>query len=342
MKKIYTFCLTLFAGAAFAQVPTNFGSNAEDGISYQQYNLIDHGAVSSVRFQAQNTITEGDGTWEFYTGDYMNNWRPYTADDTLSGFDAMIDPSAETASARYNSAYGGQTGKLPAIQAGYYYTCIVGNNTTADNFMSIIETDFDPVVIDTSYVTPTNPTTADNITITVELNGALMPNVGEHVFIRSSIDGYASSIFTEVVNFSNGVGSISIPAGTVPAGTTVNYYVLVTEEADPTSLDNVDFYTLFFGNNNGDNYEFTVTSITGIEEVVAEYDIVVLDNTVQVRNAEGLSSVELIVMDGRLVRSIAANGVNSLNVHTDGLAEGAYVLNLISGEKRVSTKVAIR
>ena len=107
MKTLFTFCLGLLTASVMAQVPTNFGSDAEDGITYQNYNLIDHGAVSSVRFMAQNAITEGVAKWEFYTGDYMDNWRPYTADDTLSSFDMMIDPSLETASARYNSNYGG-------------------------------------------------------------------------------------------------------------------------------------------------------------------------------------------------------------------------------------------
>ena len=65
MKKLYTFGLMLLTGVAMAQVPTNFGTNAEDGIIYQTYNLIDHGVVSSVGFQAQNTVPEGQGTWEF-------------------------------------------------------------------------------------------------------------------------------------------------------------------------------------------------------------------------------------------------------------------------------------
>lgn len=339
MKTLYTFGLMLLAGAAMAQVPTNFGSNAEDGILYQQYNLIDHGTVSSTRFQAQNAISEGDGTWEFYTGDYENNWRPYTVDDTLSSFSMMIDPSVETASARYNSGYGGQTGKLQAVQAGYYYTAIVGNNPTADNFMSIVETDFAPVAIDTVYVTPTEPTETDDVVFTVELDGAMMLSPGEHVFLRSSVDGYATSQFAEVANFSAGVGTFTVPGGNIPAGTTVNYYALVTAEAAPVH-ETVDYFTLFFANNSGNNYEFTVSSVTGIEDVKIEYGISQSNGNINVKNAAGISVVELVSLDGKVVSTTTVASANA-NVSTNGIAKGIYVLNLLGNNIQKSTKVLI-
>ncbi len=337
MKTLFTFCISLLTVSAFAQVPTNFGSNAEDGITYQTYNLIDHGAVSSVRFMAQNSIAEGDGTWEFYTDNYNFTWRPYFADDTLSAFDAVIDPTVETASARYN-ANGGQTGKLPAVQAGYYYTAIVQDGG-GDNFMSIIETDFDPVVIDTVYNTPTEPTELDGITITVELDGALDLSVGEHVFIRASFDGYASSIFTEVTNFSNGVGSIFLPAGTVPAGTTINYYALVTEES---SLDNetVDYFTLFFGNNSGNNYEFTVSSVTGVEDVAVEYGLTQTNETITLTKTDNLNTVELVSLNGSTVATRSVNG-GAVTISTQGLTTGIYMLRLAGADSVQSMKVRI-
>lgn len=338
MKKLSTLFFSLLTVAAVAQVPTNFGSNAEDGILYQTYNLIDHGTVSSVRFQAQNAIAEGDGTWEFYTGDYMNNWRPYTADDTLSGFDAIIDPSAETASARYNSNYGGETGKLPAVQAGYYYTAIVQTGA-GDNFMSIIETDFSPVAIDTIIVSPENPTVQDNITITVQLDGAMMLSQGEHVFIRASADGYVSSFFFEITNFSNGVGTYTVPAGTIPAGTTINHYGLVTEESVPDAAT-IDYFTLFFANNGGNNFEFTVSAVTGIEDVEAEYGIIQSNKSIAVRNTDGIQTIELISIDGKLAANTAVTG-GSTSISTEGLAKGVYVLNLIGREKVESLKLFV-
>lgn len=340
MKKIYTICLCFLVGSTMAQVPTNFGSNAEDGVSYQTYNLIDHGAVSSVRFQAQNAIAEGDAVWEFYTGDYMNNWRPYTADDTLSGFDAIIDPAIETASARYNSNYGGQSGRLPAIQAGYYYTCIIQDGS-GDNFMSIVETDFSPVAIDTVYHTPENPTDQDNILVTIELSNALTLSPGEHIFIRSSVDGYTSSQFVEVTNFSNGVGTFTVPAGTIPAGTTVNYYALVTEESVPVH-ETIDYFTLFFGNNSGNNYEFTVSSVTGIQAAATDHEVVTGNGFITVQNMTNVETLQLLGMDGRVAQTMSVNGRTSVTVSTDGLATGVYVLDLLGKDFRNSQKVSVQ
>jgi hypothetical protein len=342
MKTLFTFCISLLTLAAIAQVPTNFGTNAEDGIIYQNYNLIDHGVVSSVRFQAQNAISEGTAIWEFYTDNYNQTWRPYTADDTLSGYDAIIDPSAETASARYNSFLGGgASGLLPAVQAGYYYTCVIGNNVAADNFMSIIETDFAPVAIDTVYITPTNPTVADNITITVELDGAMMLSPSEHVFIRvaGSPDFTIAPTFNEVTNFANGVGTLTVPAGTVPAGLTAYYYALVTEQANPQH-ETIDYFTLYFANNGGANYQFTVSSITGVEDIKIEYGIVQANGMITVKNSQNLQSVELISVDGQRVANVAVVGGATI-VSTEGLASGIYVLNLVGKDNTESIKLFV-
>ena len=43
------------------------------------------------------------------------------------------------------------------MQAGYYYTAIVQNGGV-NNLMSIVETDFEPVAIDTIIVSPEIPT----------------------------------------------------------------------------------------------------------------------------------------------------------------------------------------
>ncbi len=337
MKKLYTFCLGLLTISAVAQVPTNLGSNAEDGFTYVNYPLIDHGVVSSYRFMAQNSIPAGDGTWEFFTDNYNFSWRPYFADDTLSSYNAIIDPAVETASARYN-ANGGQTGKLPAVQAGYYYTAIVQDGG-GDNLMSIIETDFNPVTINTIDHSPANPLVTDNITITVTLLNALTLSAGEHVFVRASVDGFTSSIFTEVTNFSNGTGSITIPAGTIPAGTTVNYYVLVTAEASPVH-ETIDYFTLFFGNNSGSNYEFTVSSVTGIEDVVTEYGINQTNETITLSNTDNLNSVELVSLNGSTVSTRSVNG-GSVIISTQGLTTGIYLLRLSGADSVQSMKVRI-
>lgn len=341
MKKLYTFCLSLIAISASAQMPTMFGTEAEDGILYQEYPLIDHGAVSSVRFMAQNDIPAGDAQWQFFTGDYFNNWRPYTTDDTISGYNAVIDPSVETASARFNSNYGGQPGRLQAIQAGYYYTAIVQNGML-DNQMSIVETDFAPVAIDTIIISPENPTVQDDITVTVELDGAATLSPGEHVFLRvaGSPDFTVGPAFNEVVNFANGVGTLIIPAGTVPAGVTVYYYGLVTNQPNPQH-ETIDYFTLFFENNGGANFQFSVSGVTvGIEDAMVEYGITQVNGQIDIRNAEEIEVIELLSIDGKVVGNKSAVG-STASLEVSNLPSGIYVLNLYGKEEMSSVKLFI-
>lgn len=342
MKKLYTLLFSIVAVSASAQMPTMFGTDAEDGQIYQEYTLIDHGAVSSVRFMAQNAIAEGDAEWNFFTGNYDPTWRPYLADDTLSGYNAVIDPSVESASARFNSAAGlgtGQPGRMPAVQAGYYYTAIIQNGT-GDNFMSIVETDFAPVAIDTIIVSPENPTVQDDILITVQLDQAMMLSPGEHVFIRASVDGYATSFFFEITNFTNGVGTYTVPAGTVPAGTTVSHYGLVTNQSTPDATT-IDYFTLFFENLGGTNYEFTVSGTTvGVEDAVLEYGITQANGQISVKNTADLKTIELISIDGKVVANTSVVG-NSSTLNVANLRSGIYVLNLYGDVEMSSVKLFI-
>ena len=341
MKTLYTLSFILFTGIAAAQVPTNFGSDAQDGITYSAYDLIDHGAVSSVRFMAQNAVAEGVAKWEFYTGDYMDNWRPWTADDTLNYLNVMINPAIETASARYNSNYGGGTGRLPAVQAGHYYTAIIGNAPAVDNFMSIIETEFDPVVIDTVYNTPVEPTEADDITLTVVLDGALTLAQTERVFIRASFNGWATSIFLQLGNFSNGVATVQVDAGTIPSGTTVEYYALVTYDNVTPAHTTIDYFTLYFGNNEGNNYSFDVSSLVGVEDPETEFGIIQNNEMITVEDLEGLSMINLISVDGKLISSQPVSSESGFGISTNDLPSGIYVLNLIGADINSSVKLFI-
>lgn len=254
MKKLYFSFLTLASIAAFAQNPTHLGTNLADGTTYVGTDMIDHGAVRSLRIQATNSIAANDGTWEFYTGNYSDNWRPYTADQTLVGFNTIIDPATEPASARYNSNFGGQIGKLPEVTAGNWYTFIVGDLPGQNNRMNVVETTFEPVGITNVAQLPVAPSAGQAVTVSVEISAA-QPSVGEHVFIRWSTDGFANSTFTEVTGWSGNIGTATIPGQA--GGATVVYYALATTQAAPDA-STIDYFTLFFGNNNGQNYTYAV------------------------------------------------------------------------------------
>ena len=88
-SKIYSFCfsLTLFftSIAALAQ-PAFLGSRVADG-NYTEYPLNDLGAFRQTQIQATNSAAAGPGgnrEWNFIqsSGDFNNNWRPYTSNQT--------------------------------------------------------------------------------------------------------------------------------------------------------------------------------------------------------------------------------------------------------------------
>ncbi len=87
--------LLLTSNAVKAQ-PTFIGTQLVDG-SYQTYNLNDLGAFRQVRVQASNGAASGR-LWEFATGNYFENWRPYSGGQTLAGYNQVVNPASEAAS----------------------------------------------------------------------------------------------------------------------------------------------------------------------------------------------------------------------------------------------------
>lgn len=317
-----------------AQQPAWVGTNLADGIVYSEYQMFDHGVVSSYRVMAQNAVADSSLEWNFITAanDYSTNWRPYSAGQVYGAFNSIVDPVTETSSARYNSGSGGQPGVIAEIQAGYYYTIVVENNETADNLMCINETDFNPVIMDTIHHSPIIPTESDMVTFTVELDGSMMSSIAEHVFIRYSIDGFATSDFAEITNFAGGVGTVTVPA--FAADATVVYYALSTAEAVPDPAT-IDYFTLYFGNNVNQNYQFTVSSITDIFEAKQEVGILTFPGFIRFSGIDGQANASLIDMTGKIVlqQSVQTNS----NLTTSGLPSGTYMVQIdeISSKKIV-------
>ena len=221
MQRIFTTILSLFVLALSVQSqPTFFGTPLVDGLNYATYSLSDKGAFRQLRLQA-NSDASGLN-WEFTSDsngnpDYAINWRPYTGSQTLSGFNAVIDPSSEAASARYNSGFGGASGLLPTITSGNYYTVNVTENSGSDNFMAILETTYAPQ----SVSSVSGPACAGSCgyEVTIVLSGA--PVAGEHAYVRYTTDGFSSSSLVEV-SFSGATGTALIPD---QGSSTVDYYV---------------------------------------------------------------------------------------------------------------------
>ena len=160
--------------------------------------------------------------WEFALGTiaspvYTTNWRPYTSGQTISGYNLFIGTA--TATARYNTYSGGQSGLMPAVAAGNYYTFNVSINAALSNYMSILETSYNPVTISTlSSTSPLN----NNNSVLVTITTSAVPNSGENFFVRYSTDFNFTISAISQFSFNGTSATALIPC--FPGGTTVYYY----------------------------------------------------------------------------------------------------------------------
>ena len=255
-----------FSKTALAQ-PTVLGTEIVNG-GYITYDLTTVGGFRQYRVQALNNAVSGSLKWEFAEGtaaatSYSTNWRPYSGGQTLSGYNAFIDPATAAASARYNSGFGGSGGLLPAVTAGNYYTFNITTNALSNNNMAVLETNYNPETITT--VTQSPATVGAVVSPTVTITTSVAPQA--NIYVRYSVDNFVTSTIV-LASFVGTTGTASIPAQA--AGQTVKYYVYSSPrtkaaiDADVTTYGQSvhDMATLNLNNNAGANYSYTVLPVT--------------------------------------------------------------------------------
>lgn len=264
-KLLLSFSLIWLSVTVIAQ-PSFVGTALENG-SYNQIALTDQGAFRQAQLAA---LSSGSGReWNFIqsSGDFSINWRPYTSGQILSGYNTVIDPGTEAASARYNSGSGGQPGALPFVQAGNYYTInITEFAPPANQFMSVLESNWCPGCRPITSVSGTGCISGCGYEVTVTLTFALAAN--EYVYVRYSTDGFATSSLVEV-NFSGTTsGTATIP--TQGAGVGADYYVYSSNRTLAEIQNQVSTYgelahdmmTINLNNNGGSNYSVNACTNT--------------------------------------------------------------------------------
>ncbi len=233
IKQNLLFVVFVFTSISIYAQPSVLGSNVADVSNYATYNTTDLGNFKQQRIQAINSSAASVRIWEFAQGtagspDYSTNWRPYTSGNTLSA--NTFIPVGFANGARYNTGSGGQSGLLPAITSGNYYTFNVSENSAADNVMQLLETNYNPVSISSATQSPAGSFVNSSIspTITATISAAL--SSGEGVFIRWSTDMAFSSSSIVAMTGSGTTYSGSIPAQ--GAGITVYYYLLSSNKSE--------------------------------------------------------------------------------------------------------------
>jgi len=252
---------TLAGSPSNAQVPDFIGTEVfNGGPNYGQYGLSAVGGFKQYRAQAANS--SGSAKWEFYTGNYFFNWRPYGTggNPPLAGFNQFVAPVGGTASALRNDNFGGVTGFLPASTAGRYYTFNVTQNNNQNQNMAVLETAYNPVAVAAISQSPTAPSFGRAVTVTATTSAT--PDAAEYLYLRYSMNGFAASTIVPMMG-SGTTWTAAIPGQA--GGTAVAYYVFTSPNASgatgggAVTPATADMLTLTLNNNGGANYSYTTS-----------------------------------------------------------------------------------
>jgi hypothetical protein len=261
-KKYYVFILLL---------SLNFCAFAQPSVLYSSINttprvpLTNMGLFLQGRMQANQS---GYQRWAFHKGtvaspDYSQNWRIGSTPNVLS-FSNFLQAGYSNG-ANYFTGGAGVDGELNPAVIGNYYTFNVMKNAFASNDMEVIETNFNPTMISTVIQSPLEASVVANSTVAVIITMASAPAIGENVFLRYSIDGYATSFLIQAT-FSGNTSILNIPCQA--AGTSLSYYVFsstetlagINSDLAAFGVNSYDMATLNLNNNGGPNYSYIVSA----------------------------------------------------------------------------------
>lgn len=312
--------------------PTVLGTQTINGV-YTTYDLSTVGGFRQVRLQATSAAATGTRNWEFCTGtagapNYTTNWRPYTAGLTLAAYNQFIPAVGGTASALYNTGSGGQSGLMPAITANNYYTFNVTTNAAANNSMSVLETTYDPELINTVTQAPALNAVVNTAGVTVSIITSAAPNA--NIFVRYTTNAWATSTIVQAT-FAGVNGTAVIPA--LPTGTNVSYYVYSSSRTladinnDVTTYGQVahDMATLRINNNAGSNYNYTV--LAGVVNVNATN---VANDASYARLADAFTAINNGVHTGVINITITGNTTETASAVLNASGSGAASYTSIS------------
>lgn len=236
MKRVFTFIFTILYVSIFAQ-PASIGTDCGGGSGYTYTNhaLTDKGAFRQKKVQENFSTAAGSRKWEFNADSYFNTWRaPSGTAIQISGHNTVVAPSSSTASAFFRANFGGGDGaRMKATTNGnFYFFNITDGGNYVNQYMSILETTFDPVSLNAPTRSPAGTVNA-NVSVVVTVTTSANPSSGENVYLRYTTDNYTTSTLV-AFTFTGSTGTATIPG--LPQGTTVNYYCY-SSPSSKTAID---------------------------------------------------------------------------------------------------------
>ena len=244
---------------AFAQ-PGVMSLNQDVSGTYANSVTTLKGGVFQARFQENASgTTSGTRNWQFNSDGYNNVWGATAGAgvQTLASYNTTIIPNTTTASGNFVAAGYNANGRLPATIANYYYTYnIIKGSSYASQKMSVLETSYNPINVNS--VAQTSGSFGSRV---VGITTSATPNAGENIYVRYSTNGFSTSTIVQAT------GSGTAWNATIPwQNAVVSFYVYTSNkskvaiDAEVTSFSSQEIHdlsTLNSNNNAGANYSWT-------------------------------------------------------------------------------------
>ncbi|MBP7496234.1 MAG: hypothetical protein KA792_01035 [Bacteroidales bacterium] len=225
---------------------------------WKDYILKERGVVRAITLKSDTTDPKAPYLFRNNIVNYDDKWSGSNAPNVTRDVDTIYDGGAY-----YCNNCDWSKDLETALSKGNYYTFIIAELANENNTMSVLETKYEPVIINTVIKVPSaNVGINQEAIVTLTLNKAL--SQGERVFVRYSNDKWATSKLIEINQLSEQFqGSVSIPGFAKPD--TISYYAFTSNYIGDITKINVDYFTLSINNNNNNNYEYIVSDIVNFK-----------------------------------------------------------------------------
>ncbi len=235
----------------FAQPGNWFGDlTTSDNSSFVDAGLTDRGNVRATA-PMQAEVTKTDAKFLFTTSPGV--WSPKWCGST-SNFVRTTNARLTDADAAFIYSGGGWDHDLEvAVTSGNYYTFIIGENTDANNDISILETTYLPVEIERvdqdAFIVEEN----QEVTVSVEFSSAL--NADEYAFLHYTTDNWGTSALLTLTQENDSIYTATIPG---QSDETEVFYTIHTSIHDAPAIADLEYLSLRSDNNFGNNYSYEV------------------------------------------------------------------------------------
>ncbi len=251
MKKIIiVLCLLAVVTLAFAWNALKF--HAWNGFSASDTTVK---GLSAINYVVQQDTDADGANWIYYEDGWANRW---TDDCASADFNSVIDMN-----------YQGGDGSVATTGGNWYMFNFAGNpQATPTEPYAILETSAQPVQFVSISQDPLADAISDSDDVTVSVELTASPCVEEIVYLVYTTDAWTSKNYIEIDAYSrNSTADAIIPAQN--AGTLVSYYTFTTTVGQSSwDTQNIDYLTLYYDNNVGNNYSYTVGGSTTQEVTV--------------------------------------------------------------------------